>query len=61
MSFEKKKPDDHKDQPQQEDKNRDPVDPMHIPHPLSIRNIGVPLLYIEILAKLPPDTHIKFV
>jgi hypothetical protein len=57
MSLEKKKPDDHKDQPQKENKDGDPVDPMHIPHPGSIRGIGVPLLNVEIFSKLSPYTH----
>jgi hypothetical protein len=59
MSFEKKQFDDHKDQTGQENEQRDPVDPMHIPHPLRMRGIRVPLLYVEILTELSPDTHIK--
>ena len=53
----KKKPDNHKDQPQQEDKNGDAIDPMHIPHPLAVRGIRIPFLNVEILAKLSPDSH----
>jgi hypothetical protein len=58
MMLEKNRFNDDKNQPQQENKNRDPVDPMHIPHPLRIRFIWIPLLNIEILLDLSPDTHI---
>jgi hypothetical protein len=56
----KKEPDDHKDQTQQENKDGDAVDPMHIPHPLRMRRIRVPLLNVEILGQLPPDSHRKY-
>jgi len=59
MPPEKKQFDDHKDQTGQEYEQRDPVDPMHIPHPLRMRGIRVPLLNVEILSDLSPDTHIK--
>jgi hypothetical protein len=59
MSFEKNQPDDHKDQSQEEHKNGDAVDAMHIPHPLSIRRIRVPLLDVEIFPYLSPDSHIR--
>jgi hypothetical protein len=58
MTFEKNEPDDHKDQPQQKHKDGDTVDPMHIPHPLRIRRIRIPLLDVEIFLNLPPDSHI---
>jgi hypothetical protein len=57
MSLEKKQPDDHEDQPQEKHKDGDPVDPMHIPHPLGIRRIRIPLLNVEIFRYLSPDSH----
>jgi hypothetical protein len=32
---------------------------MHIPHPLRMRRIRVPLLDIKVLRQLPPDSHKK--
>jgi hypothetical protein len=58
MMLEKNRFNDDKNQPQQENKDSGPVDPMHIPHPLRIRLIGIPLPDIEILPDLSPDTHI---
>jgi hypothetical protein len=58
MMLKKNRLNDYKNQPQQENKNSGPVDPMHIPHPLRIRLIGIPLPDIEILPDLSPDTHI---
>jgi hypothetical protein len=57
MTFEKNCPDDYKDQPQQKNKNRKPVNPMHIPHPLRVRVFGIPFLDIEVFFDLSPDTH----
>jgi hypothetical protein len=48
MSFEKNKPNDHEDQAQEKHEYGDTVDPMHIPHPLSIRRIRITLLDVEI-------------
>jgi hypothetical protein len=42
---------------QQEHKNRDPVDPMHVFHPLGMRRIGIPFLNVEVLCKLSPYSH----
>ena len=56
--FEKNCPDDQDDQPNKKHKNGNPVDPMHIPHPLRIRRIRVPLFDVEIFLYLTPDTHI---
>jgi hypothetical protein len=53
----KKDPHDHKDQTQQENKDGEAVDPMHIPHPLSVRRFRVPLFDVKIFAKLSPDSH----
>jgi hypothetical protein len=58
MSLENKDPQDQKNKPQQEHKDRDPVDPMHIPHPLRVWRIRIPLLYVEIFRYLSPDSHI---
>jgi hypothetical protein len=58
MMLKKNRSNDDKDQPQQENKDSGAVDPMHIPHPLRIRLIRIPLLYIKILPDLSPDTHI---
>jgi hypothetical protein len=57
MMFDKKYLDNQNDHPNEEHKNRYPVDPMHIPHPLRIRCIGIPLFDVEIFFDLPPDTH----
>jgi hypothetical protein len=57
MVLKKKDPHDHKDQTQQENKDGEAVDPMHIPHPLSVRRIRIPFFDVEILAKLSPDSH----
>jgi hypothetical protein len=59
MPLENKDPQDQKDQSQQEHKDGDTVDPMHIPHPLRIRRIRVPLLNVEILGYLSPNSHIS--
>jgi hypothetical protein len=58
MMLEKNRFNDDKNQPQQENKDSGPVDAMHIPHPLRIRFIRIPLLNIEILPDLSPDSHI---
>jgi hypothetical protein len=58
MMLEKNRSNDDKNQPQQENKDSGPVDPMHIPHPLRIGFIRIPFLDIEILPNLSPDTHI---
>jgi hypothetical protein len=57
MSFEKDQPDDHKDQPDQEHKDGDTVDPMHVPHPLGMRRIRIPLFNVEVFPNLSPDSH----
>src|SRR5579871_562787 len=57
MSLEKKQPDNDQDQPQQEHKDRDPVDPVHVLHPLRMRRIGVAFLDVEVLFYLPPNSH----
>jgi hypothetical protein len=57
MFLENKDPQDQKDQPQQEHKNGDAVDPMHIPHPLGIRRIRIPFFDVEILSYLSPNSH----
>jgi hypothetical protein len=57
MTLEKNRFNDDKNQPQQENKDSGPVDPMHIPHPLGIWFIRIPLPDIEILPNLSPDTH----
>jgi hypothetical protein len=46
---EKNGPYDDEDQTQQENKDGDAVDPMHIPHPLGMRGIRVPFFNEEIL------------
>ena len=56
MSLEKE-PQNNKDQPQQEHKNGDPVNPMHIPHPLRVRCIRIPFLDVEVFRYLSPDSH----
>jgi hypothetical protein len=56
MSLEKKS-DDQKNDAQQKHKDRDPVDPMHISHPLGIRRVRIALLYIKVFGYLPPDSH----
>jgi len=45
------------DQSNEEHENGNPVDPMHVPHPLRIWRIGVPLFNVEVFFNLPPDTH----
>jgi hypothetical protein len=57
MSLENKDPQDQKNKPQQEHKDGNPVDPMHIPHPLRIRRIRIPLPDIKIFGDLPPNSH----
>jgi hypothetical protein len=57
MTFDKEQLDHQNDQRKQEHKNGYPVDPMHIPHPLRIRRIGILLFDVEIFFDLPPDTH----
>jgi len=46
MPFKEKQFDQQEDQSHQEYKNADPVDPMHIPHPLCIRRIGISFLNV---------------
>ena len=41
----------------QEHKDRYPVDPVHVPHPLGIRLIRVPLFNVEVFFDLSPDSH----
>ena len=57
MMFDKKYLDNQNDHPHQEHKNRYPVDPMHVPHPLRIRRIRIPLFNVEVFLDLLPDTH----
>jgi hypothetical protein len=57
MMFENEYLDQQNDQSNEEHENGNPVDPMHVPHPLRIRRIGVPLFNVEVLFDLPPDTH----
>jgi hypothetical protein len=57
MSFENKKPEQQDNEPRQKHKDRDPVDPMHIPHPLRVWRIRVPFFNIEVFPNLPPDSH----
>lgn len=57
MTFEKNQFDDHKDQRRQEHENTDPVNPMHIPHPLRIRRVGISFPDIEVFFDLSPYTH----
>jgi hypothetical protein len=57
MFLEKYQLDDNEDDPQQEHKNRYPVDPMHIFHPLGMRRIGIPFLDVEVFRKLSPYSH----
>jgi hypothetical protein len=57
MSLENKDSQDQENDPHEEHKNGDPVDPMHIPHPLGIRRIRIPLLDIKVLLYLSPDSH----
>jgi hypothetical protein len=48
MSLENKDPQDHKNDPNKEHKDGNAVDPMHIPHPLRIRRIRIPLPNIKV-------------
>jgi len=57
MSPENKDPQDQENDPHEEHKNGDPVDPMHIPHPLSIRRIRIPLPDIKVFRDLSPNSH----
>ena len=57
MMFDKKYLDQQNDQSNEEHENGYPVDPMHVPHPLAIRRIRVPLFNVEVFFNLPPDTH----
>src|ERR1700761_8085295 len=57
MMFENKKFQQQNDQSHQEHENGDPVDPMHIPHPLRIRCIRIPLLDIKVFLDLSPNSH----
>jgi hypothetical protein len=57
MMFDEKYLDHQNDQCNEEHENGYPVDPMHVPHPLRIRRIRVPLLNVEVLFDLPPDAH----
>jgi hypothetical protein len=57
MFLEKNRPDDNEDQPTQEYKNSDPVDPVHVLHPLGVRRIRVPLFNVEIFPYLSPYSH----
>jgi len=59
MPLKEKQFDQQEDQSQQENKNADPVDPMHILHPLRMRRVGIPFLNVEILRQLSPDSHNK--
>jgi hypothetical protein len=59
MLFENKQLQQQNNDPRQKHKDRYPVDPMHIPHPLRIRRIRIPLLDEEIFLNLSPDSHIR--
>jgi hypothetical protein len=57
MFLENKQPQDQKNKPHEEHEDRNAIDPMHIPHPLRIRRIRIPLLNVKIFGYLPPDSH----
>jgi hypothetical protein len=57
MFFENEQLKQQDNDPRQKHKDRNPVDPMHIPHPLRVRRIRVPLLDIKILLDLSPNSH----
>jgi hypothetical protein len=59
MMLENKQLDEQDNDPNKEHKNRYPVDAMHIPHPLGIRRIRIPLLYKQVLPDLSPHSHSK--
>jgi hypothetical protein len=57
MAFENEKLQEQENDPHQEHENGDPVDPMHIPHPLRVRRIRIPLFDIEVFGDLSSDSH----
>jgi hypothetical protein len=57
MSPENKIPYKPENDPGQENKDGDAVDPVHIFHPLGMWRIRIPLLDVEILSHLPPNSH----
>jgi hypothetical protein len=57
MSFEKDRPNDHNNDPDQKHKNGDAVDPVHVLHPLRAWRIRIPLLDVEIFLDLSPNSH----
>jgi hypothetical protein len=57
VPFENEKFDQQNDDPDDEHEYGNPVDPMHVPHPLRVWRIRIPFFYIEVLADLSPDSH----
>jgi hypothetical protein len=57
MFFENEKLKQQDNDPRQKHKDRNPVDPMHIPHPLRVRRIRIPFFDIEVFGDLSSDSH----
>jgi hypothetical protein len=57
MMMPENRPHDHNDDRNQEHKDGNAVDPMHVLHPLSMWRIRIPLLDIKIFLDLSPNSH----
>jgi len=54
---EKNEADDNDKDSEKEHEDRDPVDPVHVAHPFTMRGIGITLFDIQIFCNLSPDSH----
>jgi len=55
--FSEEKPDQDNDYPDDEHKDGDPVDAMHIAHPTAGRRIRILLFNIQVFSNLTEDSH----